>query len=273
MTGDYCMFHKYGFCKNGDKCSKVHLKEVCLKRECESRKCDKRHPKPCKLMTHNGFCKFDDKCSYSHRLPKMVEDQNIKIKALAKIIEDQNVRLEAFDRLIQCQEEEIDDLKEKLLENQRREIGQLQNQINLLKTKNAEKEELIKKMDKAVKELNGKHGIEEKEMDESTLQESVLSPNSTSTSVKSEIFVKNSLKHLEDMELDIKKSRKISIIREKYGSYCDKLEEELQNNELNSVIYSMALERLKDLLKISEEETSKDLCVKSIEKCRKLLQS
>ena len=140
MTGDYCMFHKYGFCKNGDKCSKVHLKEVCLKRECESRKCDKRHPKPCKLMTHNGFCKFDDKCSYSHRLPKMIEDQNIKIKALAKIIEDQNVRLEAFDRLIQCQEEEIDDLKEKFLENQRREIGQLQNQINLLKSKNAEKE-------------------------------------------------------------------------------------------------------------------------------------
>ena len=160
-----------------------------------------------------------------------------------------------------------------MLEPQRREIGQLQNQINLLKTKNAEKEELIKKMDKAVKELNGKHGIEEKEMDESTLQESVLSPNSTSASVKSEIFVKNSLKHLEDMELDIKKSRKISIIREKYGSYCDKLEEELQNNEVNSVIYSMALERLKDLLKTSEEETSKDLYVKSIEKCRKLLQS
>ena len=67
--------------------------------------------------------------------------------------------------------------------------------------------------------------------------------------------------------------RKISIIREKYGGYCDKLEEELQNNEVNSVIYSMALESLKDLLKTSEEDTSKDLCVKSIEKCRKLLQS
>ena len=267
------MFHKYGFCKNGDKCSKAHLKEVCLKRECDSRKCDKRHPRPCKLMTHNGFCKFDTKCSYSHRLPKMIEDQNIKIKALAKIIEDQNMRLEGFDKLIQYQDEVIEELKEKLFESQRKEIDQLQSQINLLKSKNTEKEKLIKIIDN---ELKGKHVIEEEEVDESTLQESscvlnVPPTNSTLTSDRCEIFVKNSLKHLEDMELDIKKSRKISIIREKYSSYCDKVVEELQKNEIKSAIYIMALEKLKDFMKTPVEEFSKELCLQSVDKCRKLL--
>ena len=49
----------------------------------------------------------------------MIEDQNIKIKALAKIIEDQNMRLEGFDKLIQYQDEVIEELKEKLFESQR----------------------------------------------------------------------------------------------------------------------------------------------------------
>ena len=106
MTGEICMFNKYGFCKNGDKCNRSHLKEVCLKRECDSRKCDKRHPRPCKLMMENGFCKFGTKCSYSHRLPKTIEDQNIKIEALERMIESQN--------------ETINYLKVKMLENHRR---------------------------------------------------------------------------------------------------------------------------------------------------------
>ena len=242
------MFDKFGFCKEREKCERTHLVELCVKEECDARKCDKRHPRPCKLMTHNGFCKFDTKCSYSHRLPKMIEDQNIKIKALAKIIEDQNMRLEGFDKLIQYQDEVIEELKEKLFESQRKEIDQLQSQINLLKSKNTEKEKLIKKIDN---ELKVKQVIEEEEANENNLQESsesvpnVPPTNSTLASDRCEIFVKNSLKHLEDMELDIKKSRKISIIREKYSSYCDKVVEELQKNEIKSAIYIMALEKLR----------------------------
>ena len=165
-------------------------------------------------------------------------------------------------------------MKEKLLESQRRDIDQLQNQINLLKSKNTEKEKLIKKIDN---ELKGKRVIEEVEVDESTLQESIESvpnvppTNSTLASDRCEIFVKNSLKHLEDMELDIKKSRKISIIREKYSSYCDKVVEELQKNEIKSAIYIMALEKLKDFMKTPVEEFSKELCLQSVDKCRKLL--
>ena len=133
------MFNKYGFCKNGDKCNRSHLQEVCLKRECDSRKCDKRHPRPCKLMMENGFCKFGTKCSYSHRLPKTIEDQNIKIEAL--------------ERMIQSQNDIINDLRIKMLQQQRREVDQPQSQINLLKSQNTEKENLIKKLDNAVKEL------------------------------------------------------------------------------------------------------------------------
>ena len=195
MSGEICMFHKYGFCKNGDKCNRSHLQEVCLKRECDSRKCDKRHPRPCKLVMENGFCKFGTKCSYSHRLPKIIEDQNIKIEALERMIESQN--------------ETINYLKVKMLENHRRELDHLQSQINLLKSQNSAKENLIKKLD------NQTALIELKDEDESTLQESSEyktvpnhSPAPTPASVKLNNFVRNSLKHLEEMECVVKKGQK-----------------------------------------------------------------
>ena len=152
MTGEICMFHKYGFCKNGDKCKKSHLKEVCLKWECDSKKCNKRHPRPCKYLSQNGHCKFDSKCSYSHRQPKMIEDQNLKIEAL--------------ERMIQSQNETINELRVKMLQHQRRELDQLQSQINLLKSQNTEKESLIKKLDSAVKDLKEKHVSENSEKTE-----------------------------------------------------------------------------------------------------------
>ena len=80
----------------------------------------------------------------------------------------------------------------------------------------------------------------ENEMDENTLQEdSVLnaSPNPASGSVRYKNFIKNSLRHLEVMELDIKKSRKISVIRDKYKSYSEKIEHEFLKYEIKSTIY------------------------------------
>ena len=261
MTGEICMFNKYGFCKNGDKCNRSHLQEVCLKRECDSRKCDKRHPRPCKLMMENGFCKFGTKCSYSHRLPKTIEDQNIKIEALERMIESQN--------------ETINYLKVKMLENHRRELDHLQSQINLLKSQNSAKENLIKKLD------NQTALIELKEdEDESTLQESSEyktvpnhSPVPTPASVKLNNFVRNSLKHLEEMECIVKKGRKMSIIRDKYKLHCDKIEDEYQKNEIRSEIYNMAIKGLKHYLETPVEESDKDDYLKCIFKCRALLQS
>ena len=115
-------------------------------------------------------------------------------------------------------------------------------------------------------------------MNENTLQEdSVLnaSPNPASASVRYENFIKNSLRHLEVMELDIKKSRKISVIRDKYKSYSDKIEHEFQKYEIKSTIYDMAVKRLKDGLKFQENEITevKDHYLQCIFKCRMSLNS
>ena len=83
-------FDKFSYCKNADKCLRIHPKEVCLIRECDYRRCDKRHPRPCKIFRIRGFCRFGTNCRYSHRLPKEVEDQNKKIDSLSKQVEDQN---------------------------------------------------------------------------------------------------------------------------------------------------------------------------------------
>ena len=39
MTGEVCMFNKFGFCKWEANCKKIHLDEICLLEECESRIC------------------------------------------------------------------------------------------------------------------------------------------------------------------------------------------------------------------------------------------
>ena len=263
MTGEICLFHKYGFCKNGDKCTKAHLTEECRDRECDSKKCDKRHPRPCKHLLQNGFCKFNLKCSYSHRLPKMIEDQNTKIEALEKKIESQN--------------EMISDLKIKLLEGQKMEVLKLQNQINTLKIKINEKEDLIRKLDNG-DVIDSTESQADDEINVNTLQEDSVfnaSPNPASASVRYENFIKNSLRHLEVMELDIKKSRKISVIRDKYKSYSDKIEHEFQKYEIKSTIYDMAVKRLKDGLKFQENEITevKDHYLQCIFKCRMSLNS
>ena len=69
------------------------------------------------------------------------------------MIEDQNIKIEALERMIQSQNDIINDLRIKMLQQQRREVDQPQSQINLLKSQNTEKENLIKKLDNAVKEL------------------------------------------------------------------------------------------------------------------------
>ena len=75
------------------------------------------------------------------------------------------------------------------------------------------------------------------------------------------------------MESDIKKSRKMSIIKEKYKVYCDKIEEEFDLYEIKSTIYEMAVKRLKEFVNLSEEESTKEQCFKCIEKCKMLLNS
>ena len=44
MNREVCLFDKFSYCKNGVRCLRIHLKEVCLNRECDYRNCNKRHP-------------------------------------------------------------------------------------------------------------------------------------------------------------------------------------------------------------------------------------
>ena len=83
MIREVCLFDKFSFCKNGVRCLRIHLKEVCWNRECrDNRKCNKRHPKPSKSFMEKGFCRFGTSCRYSHRPPKVIEEQNKKIESL-----------------------------------------------------------------------------------------------------------------------------------------------------------------------------------------------
>ena len=193
------------------------------------------------------------------------------------MIEDQNTKIEALEKKIESQNEMISDLKIKLLEGQKKEVLKLQNQINTLKIKINEKVDLIRKLDNG-DVIDSTETQADDEINVNTLQEDSVfnaSPNPASASVRYENFIKNSLRHLEVMELDIKKSRKISVTRDKYKSYSEKIEHEFQKYEIKSTIYDMAVKRLKDGLKFQENEITevKDHYLQCIFRCRMSLNS
>ena len=194
MTREICLFYKFGFCRNGDKCKKSHLTEVCNKRECDYKKCDKS----CKYQLQRGFCKFDSNCSYSHRLPKMYEDQNMKIEALERQINDQN--------------ETIKDLKIKMIEYQKTQVEQLQTQINDLKLKINEKEVQNQKIDDVTLAVDDEECVEgEQKLYESTGDEE--RDREIDDLIRCS---KNCLKLVDNMESDIKKIRKDECMKKKF---------------------------------------------------------
>ena len=142
MIREVCLFDKFSFCKNGVRCLRIHLKEVCWNRECrDNRKCNKRHPKPCKSFMEKGFCRFGTSCRYSHRPPKVIEEQNKKIESL----ENNTAKLL---KQVADQDVMIKDLKKELYERECKEMKSLQGQIDDLVEKNMEKERAIKKLEK-----------------------------------------------------------------------------------------------------------------------------
>ena len=163
-----------------------------------------------------------------------------------------------------------------MLEGQKKELQQLQHQINLLRMKNSEKEDLIRKLDGDSTEAEDSEDNEDDNVQ--TLQEISVphdahaSPNPTPASVRYENFLKNSLRHLEEMEVVVKKSRKMYIIRDKCKVYSEKIENVFVKYEIKSTIYDMAIKRLKECLK-SEDEVDKDQYLSFIYKCRSSLNS
>ena len=156
MIREVCLFDKFAFCKNGVRCSRVHLKEVCLNRKCDYRKCNKRHPRPCRFFRDNGFCKFGPSCRYSHRVSSEIEESNKKIESLEKVTEKLSKQVADQDAVIKA-------LKLELCEIANVELKGLRKQIGDLIESNDKKEKAIKKLEVDFEEFVNNCVIEEPE--------------------------------------------------------------------------------------------------------------
>ena len=89
-----CLRSKFGFCKFGNRCDKVHFTEVCENHHCKGKDCDKRHPIVCFYFSEYGRCKFGHFCAYGHpvkREQKLVDDVKAlqtEVSELKKKVED-----------------------------------------------------------------------------------------------------------------------------------------------------------------------------------------
>ena len=289
MAREICLFDKFSYCKNGEKCVRIHLKEVCLIRECDYRRCDKRHPRPCKIFRIRGFCRFGTNCRYSHRLPKEVEDQNNKINSLEVITEK-------LSKQVSDQNNEIKDLKIKLVESENRTLKILQQQIDALVESNDQKEKAIKNLERDGQEQG--NTVDEQEQTY-TLEEAVVREERCEVEDSEDQwgetldgtpwgeeqergtrFVADSLSILTDLENHlIYECRKNGKIRHKYRLSCDQILKK-GGERLDPLNYSThkdfidLVKEIKLVITKSEKEKrkfDKDDCIKIIEEFRERL--
>ena len=200
-----CIFFKYGYCKYKSKCKMNHLEDECKNDDCSSENCMKRHPKACFYWMKFGNCKLGCHCAYKHGKSKEFE----KIEKIETKMNEVLEKSKAKDELIK---DLVWDVKE------------------LIKKNNA-KEDLIKELVKEVKELKIQvsqlqvEDGDENEENEPTEEEEIESY------VK---YSKNSLKILDDMEADVKKSRKTDCMRKKFKIYREKLEKERMDTAIGA---------------------------------------
>lgn len=65
-----CLRSKFGFCKFGNQCEKIHFIDICENGRCVGKQCDKRHPVVCFFFEKYGRCKFGNFCVYKHKKTK-----------------------------------------------------------------------------------------------------------------------------------------------------------------------------------------------------------
>ena len=86
-----CLKSKYGFCKYGRKCDKIHFTEICENvKGCSGYQCDKWHPIACYYFEkyNNNMCKFNSFCSYRHHTDIVHIEKN-KLKKEVKKLKDE----------------------------------------------------------------------------------------------------------------------------------------------------------------------------------------
>ena len=190
-----CKFFQTGYCKFKMTCIKKHVTTLCDDKMCNQKGCEKRHPRRCKYLIRYGNCKLGSICAYSH------DNQNSK---------RENERLE----------KKMDELLDKT--NKKDEIiKELLNDVKILIKKNEEKDLMIKNLVKEVKELkspkiNHTDQSEDEDSDEGKESEEEIIEDFVR-------YAKNSLKLLDAMEKDLKKSRKKDCMRIKFKTHNEKL--------------------------------------------------
>jgi len=210
-----------------------HVDEECKSGNCSSEDCPKRHPKPCFYWTRYGNCKLGVKCAYKHE--KSNEIQRLEMKM--------NTMLEQINKK--------DDVIKELLTD-----------IKTLIKKNNEKDDIIKDLVKEVNELKATDDKEEKQKNETTGNEKV------------DVFVKyskKSLKYLDIMKADIKKSRKNDCMRKKFKFHSDKMEEDMYSQPYNPMPPDITLVHnvlLMDFNHGNDGKTEKEDALIVIDKCK-----
>ena len=292
MSGEVCMFDKFGFCKWEASCNKVHLKETCLLEECDSRKCQKRHPRPCKFFTERGNCKYGGGCRFDHRPPKHIRSLVSRLEALEnenktllKVIENQNMKIDKITEKCNTSTSE-DNVKG---------LDLIKKQIAQLILANKKKTEVMKQIDKDLEGMNTffkthidtiYENLEDLESKanpnadtEEDSEEVELDEHSEESYVKKRVqkFVEISLNTLDEMERDVQKCRKNGKdVKEKQKFYSDKII--TGGFVLSPTLYKehqdciTEANEFKNVLENAEKEGAKfdkDDCLKSIDESRK----
>ena len=239
MTGEVCMFNKFGFCKWEANCKKIHLDEICLLEECESRKCNKRHPRLCKYFSERGFCKYGSNCRFDHRPPKYIRSIVSRLEALEK----ENLKLLKV----------IEDQKDVCANRTIKDVEKILKQIDDLKQGNKEKELAIKRLEEDIKNLkadktqnveNSKEKAEESDQEsEDIVFETLITSRKKKWAMKDRTFAEMIVKKYEfNMELcfddeegeDDDDSSTKDLIKSHFLSSADFLEEEAEERKITN---------------------------------------
>ena len=109
-----CQNNKYGFCRHGKKCEKIHLTDICEQNEScrQTYWCDKRHPYRCYYFERYKRCKFGSFCAYSHvKNKEMLLEIEIK-KLNDDIVDLKNKNIELMAKLEEISQSHISEKPE-----------------------------------------------------------------------------------------------------------------------------------------------------------------
>ena len=237
-----CNFFKYGYCKFKMSCKNKHVTLVCDDEKCNPQKCEKRHPRLCKYMSNYGSCKLGSICAYSHNRKNENNRLEKKIDELIAMVNKKN------DTIVKCE-----------------------NKIEDLMQKNKEKDAIIDKLIRDVKELDKivkeQISTKKKENENSAKTSDVTSVSNDkkktlrSSKKKDNIemaldFATTCLNIVDETENDMKSDTDIEIIRQKYLRCTEKIEEEVI---AQNVVVDFGLKLMLTNMKLVNENSPKEM--------------